>query len=57
LYEIPTANGTYGLTARNHAFLLTNPMINSISAPCSFNEENHVISIIPTIYAEKIERR
>jgi hypothetical protein len=56
LYQSPTVNGGFGLTARNHAFLLTSPMINSISAPCSFNEKNHVISIIPTIYAEKKSR-
>jgi hypothetical protein len=28
-------------------------MINFISAPCSFNDENQVISTIPTIYEKK----
>jgi hypothetical protein len=46
-----------GLTARNHAFLLTSTMIDSISAPCSLNDVNHVISTILTIYAKKFERR
>jgi hypothetical protein len=54
LYERrkPNVNGV--LTAQNQAFLLTSPMINSISAPCGLNEKNHVISTIQTIYAKKI---
>jgi hypothetical protein len=54
LVGVPQLVPGVGLTARNHAFLLTSPMINSISAPCSFNTENQVISTIPTIYEEKI---
>jgi hypothetical protein len=43
LYEKPMVTAAGGLTARNHAFLLTSPMIAFISVLCIFDDENHVI--------------